>query len=76
MMRLMKKRADIVRTDNVPMPPPDPALADHIANANESIACLVCGARGTVRKEDQLCWVCRRLKISAWRDVEKLGAPE
>ena len=72
----MKKREDVPRTDAVPMPPPDPALADRISAANLGPACLVCGSRGTVRKEDQLCWVCRRLKISAWRDVEKLGAPE
>ena len=76
MMGLMKKRADIVRNDAVPMPPPDPAVADRIANSVQALACKVCGNRGTVRKDDQLCWVCRRLKISAWRDVEKLGAPE
>ena len=72
----MKKREDLPRTDVVPLPPPDPALADRISSTNQGLACLVCGNRGTVRKEDQLCWVCRRLKISAWRDVEKLGAPE
>jgi hypothetical protein len=33
--------------------------------------CLVCGADTEIFAEaEALCWVCRRLKISAWRDVE------
>jgi hypothetical protein len=33
--------------------------------------CSVCGAETTTATGDQLCWVCRRLKISAWRDIEQ-----
>jgi hypothetical protein len=33
--------------------------------------CTVCGAETTSEVDDQLCWVCRRLKISAWRDIEQ-----
>lgn len=33
--------------------------------------CVVCGAETTTEAAEQLCWVCRRLKISAWRDVEQ-----
>jgi len=33
--------------------------------------CEVCGAEATPHPTEQLCWVCRRLKISAWRDVEQ-----
>lgn len=33
--------------------------------------CTVCGAEVLSTASDQLCWVCRRLKISAWRDVEQ-----
>ena len=32
--------------------------------------CGVCGAEASSDPE-QLCWVCRRLKISAWRDNEQ-----
>jgi len=32
--------------------------------------CVVCGSEATPNPVEQLCWVCRRLKISAWRDVE------
>ena len=34
--------------------------------------CAVCGAETTVlAASEPLCWVCRRLKISAWREIEQ-----
>jgi len=33
--------------------------------------CSVCGGETTVAAAEPLCWVCRRLKISAWRDIEQ-----
>lgn len=44
--------------------------------------CVVCGAEsvpltGPQTDEEDLCWVCRRLKISAWRDSDQqLSAQE
>ena len=35
------------------------------------IACSVCGGETTAVGEEPLCWVCRRLKISAWRETEQ-----
>ena len=32
--------------------------------------CKVCGEPGASQESEGLCWVCRRLKISAWREVE------
>ena len=32
--------------------------------------CKVCGTSGATERSDRLCWVCRRLKISAWRDSD------
>ncbi|HVW09624.1 MAG TPA: hypothetical protein VHC90_13630 [Bryobacteraceae bacterium] len=32
--------------------------------------CVVCGDQSSVDAAEQLCWVCRRLKISAWRDSD------
>jgi hypothetical protein len=32
--------------------------------------CVVCGADVAPFSSEELCWVCRRLKISAWRDAE------
>jgi hypothetical protein len=33
--------------------------------------CTVCGAAITEAASEQLCWVCRRLKTSAWHDIEQ-----
>jgi hypothetical protein len=33
--------------------------------------CSVCGAETAAAPGEPLCWVCRRLKISAWRDIEQ-----
>lgn len=39
--------------------------------------CEVCGGDATPNPSEQLCWVCRRLKISAWRDIDQqMPAPE
>jgi len=34
-------------------------------------SCSVCGAECTGSAGEQLCWVCRRLKISAWKEIEQ-----
>ncbi|MBS1855556.1 MAG: hypothetical protein JST11_09345 [Acidobacteria bacterium] len=37
----------------------------------KTVKCSVCGAETTVLAvSEPLCWVCRRLKISAWREIE------
>ncbi len=41
-----------------------------------TIRCAVCGAActrltGPQSSDEDLCWVCRRLKISAWRDTDQ-----
>jgi hypothetical protein len=36
--------------------------------------CVVCGSEVAPFSSEQLCWVCRRLKISAWRDAENQAA--
>jgi hypothetical protein len=33
--------------------------------------CAVCGAETSIIGPEPLCWVCRRLKISAWREIEQ-----
>jgi hypothetical protein len=39
--------------------------------ARTPVKCVVCGAENASGSTEPLCWVCRRLKISAWRDVEQ-----
>ncbi len=40
---------------------------------NRRSKCSVCGADCSpiATAEEKLCWVCRRLKISAWRDSDQ-----
>jgi len=40
------------------------------------VPCVVCGSETNSEAEEKLCWVCRRLKISAWRDSELVPAQE
>jgi hypothetical protein len=37
----------------------------------KGVKCVVCGSEASLDPAEQLCWVCRRLKISAWRDNEQ-----
>ena len=37
----------------------------------KAVACCVCGGETSGVGEEPLCWVCRRLKISAWRETEQ-----
>ena len=61
---------------------PEPVIpADLLEQAKKSVSpdrlkkvekCSVCGAETTVlAAAEPLCWVCRRLKISAWREIEQ-----
>jgi hypothetical protein len=38
--------------------------------------CSVCGAGCAPNSAEALCWVCRRLKISAWRDSDQQTVQE
>jgi len=63
-------------------PKPEPVIpADLLEQAKQSISsdrlkknvnCSVCGAEtAVIAANEPLCWVCRRLKISAWREIEQ-----
>jgi hypothetical protein len=40
-------------------------------------SCVICGSEAAPNSTEKLCWVCRRLKISAWRDSDpQLSAQE
>lgn len=40
-------------------------------NLRKPVKCSVCGADTSLGSGEPLCWVCRRLKVSAWRDNEQ-----
>ena len=64
-----------------PQPKGDPVISPEILQAAKrslatdrikaTVKCTVCGGQTVAGSPDQLCWVCRRLKISAWREIEQ-----
>ena len=56
-------------------PESEPPILPSIAQAGAK--CPICGSSSSGNDPDKLCWVCRRLKISAWKDSDhQLPAPE
>ncbi len=65
------------------IPAPDPVIASEILDKAKravhpdklprAAKCTVCGAECAANADsaEQLCWVCRRLKISAWHEAEQ-----
>ncbi|MBI1895971.1 MAG: hypothetical protein HYZ57_17590 [Acidobacteria bacterium] len=56
----------------------DQALLDKAKAAlrNEGVKpltrrCVICNSESAPNSVENLCWVCRRLKISAWRDSDQ-----
>jgi hypothetical protein len=49
-------------------------LAKQASTATDKVRrpakCTVCEGECSTTSNEQLCWVCRRLKISAWRDSD------
>lgn len=41
--------------------------SDHMKKPSK---CIVCGEETAPTSTEGLCWVCRRLKLSAWRDAD------
>jgi len=68
------------------VPPPDAVIDQKLLDEakrsimfdqiNRADKCTVCGAVCAPNSTEGLCWVCRRLKISAWRDSDQQTAQE
>lgn len=43
--------------------------SDHAGSAPRK--CVICESEAAPNSTEDLCWVCRRLKISAWRDSDQ-----
>jgi hypothetical protein len=70
------KRSQKIKTGE----PAVPVSAELLEHAKRSISadrlkkpahCAVCNAETLSAGDEPLCWVCRRLKISAWREIEQ-----
>lgn len=69
-----------------PLPTNEPVIdKDFLEQAKRAIQtdqikrldnCSVCGSPCAPNSTENLCWVCRRLKISAWRDSDQQIAQE
>jgi hypothetical protein len=69
-----------------PLPIPEPVIDQKLLEeAKRAIQadqlkglgkCSVCGAACSPNSAEALCWVCRRLKISAWRDSDQQTVQE
>jgi hypothetical protein len=64
-----------------PQPTPEPTIAPEIIESAKAALfnerprrvvgkCVVCASETSPNSNEGLCWVCRRLKISAWRDSD------
>jgi hypothetical protein len=57
---------------NPPLPEAPPlTLRPERTAPQRMISCVICGSDTQSGSPAEMCWVCRRLKISAWRDVEQ-----
>src|SRR5579864_9081697 len=88
-----KKRTPLSGTPSgeVPIPEAPSTSPENVADAvieqarraleaertKKPVGCVVCGADSAPTSSEGLCWVCRRLKLSAWRDSDtQMSAPE
>lgn len=53
---------------------PQPVTAPKRPKRNRNARCVVCGSEVAQFSSEDLCWVCRRLKISAWRETDSQSA--
>ena len=71
----MKKRPGAKMIAQQPVVPPElletAKRAALDSKPKKTHRCRVCGADGATEQSEMLCWVCRRLKISAWREIEQ-----
>ena len=71
----VRKRANVKLNAQQPVVPPE--MLETARNSvfetrpKKTYRCRVCGADGATEQSEMLCWVCRRLKISAWREIEQ-----
>jgi hypothetical protein len=71
-----------MRKKNIPPPEKELVVVDEQILRSAKLAleaerprtatrCVICGAEAAPTSNEDLCWVCRRLKISAWRDSDQ-----
>jgi hypothetical protein len=56
--------------------PPQSAAEVPVSGPRRPGRCVVCGDEVAPFSTEELCWVCRRLKISAWREADTQAAAQ
>lgn len=65
----MKRKPATSPTPVVPKELLERAKSSYVADRLRRTAkCVICGSESAPISDEDLCWVCRRLKISAWLD--------
>ena len=73
---IVRRKRTAVPTTQVPETVVPEAIIEQARRAIEAerikkpVACVVCGGESAPISAEGLCWVCRRLKLSAWRDSD------
>jgi len=65
------RKSPVSRKPLEPQLPPDLAFGLTEEIPLKMIRCVICASDTQEGSPENMCWVCRRLKISAWRDVEQ-----
>lgn len=65
-----------VTAEAMPVASPGPLAAPKARKARKTARCVICGNDVAQFSTEELCWVCRRLKISAWRDADNQTAAQ
>jgi Zn finger protein HypA/HybF involved in hydrogenase expression len=77
-----RKRTPVVADPMVPETVVPEAIIEQARRALEierikkPAHCVVCGSECAPNSTEGLCWVCRRLKLSAWRDSDSQASAQ
>jgi hypothetical protein len=52
------------------------SVSNDVTAPKASARCVVCGEDVAPTSTEKLCWVCRRLKISAWHESDPMPIQE
>ena len=68
----MRRKAQLKSEPVVPAEMLEQAkLSVSVDRLKKLVKCSVCSAETADPGAEPLCWVCRRLKISAWREIDQ-----
>ena len=79
---MKRKRTPVVADPMVPETVMPEAIIEQARRALEidrikkPAHCVVCGSECAPNSTEGLCWVCRRLKLSAWRDSDSQASAQ